>query len=134
MRARLSTWRVTVSCCGLQDTTELDFNGQQIQGLGPLSYEAQRGIYLHPTLAFSPEREPLDVLASLDVRARAQGRRRRPSEREGEHALGGVLQTGRRVHPVSQSFGQPNRARIAAFVSQVQIPKFLGCPAHIAPH
>ena len=33
----------------LQDTTELDFNGQDIAGLGPLSYEAQRGMYLHPT-------------------------------------------------------------------------------------
>jgi hypothetical protein len=33
----------------LQDTTELDFNGQTIGGLGPLSYEAQRGLYLHPT-------------------------------------------------------------------------------------
>ena len=30
----------------LQDTTELDFNGQDIGGLGPLSYEAQRGMYL----------------------------------------------------------------------------------------
>lgn len=33
----------------LQDTTELDFNGQGAFGLGPLSYEAQRGMYLHPT-------------------------------------------------------------------------------------
>ena len=33
----------------LQDTTELDFNGPSIDGLGPLSYEAQRGLYLHPT-------------------------------------------------------------------------------------
>jgi len=46
----------------IQDTTELDFNGQQIEGLGPLSYEAQRGMYLHPTLAVTPEREPLGVL------------------------------------------------------------------------
>ena len=30
----------------LQDTTELDFNGQDIIGLGPLRYEAQRGMYL----------------------------------------------------------------------------------------
>jgi Transposase DNA-binding len=28
----------------LQDTTELDVNGQTITGLGPLSYEAQRGM------------------------------------------------------------------------------------------
>jgi hypothetical protein len=45
----------------LQDTTELDFNGQDIPGLGPLSYEAQRGMYLHPTYVVTPEREPLGV-------------------------------------------------------------------------
>jgi len=33
----------------LQDTTQVDFNGQKIDGLGRLSYEAQRGMYLHPT-------------------------------------------------------------------------------------
>ncbi len=46
----------------LQDTTELDFNGRQTEGLGPLSYEAQRGMYVHPSLAVTPEREPLGVL------------------------------------------------------------------------
>ena len=46
----------------LQDTTELDFNGQGIFGLGRLSYEAQRGMYLHPTYAVTPDREPLGVL------------------------------------------------------------------------
>jgi len=46
----------------LNDTTELDFNGQRINGLGPLSYEAQRGMYLHPTYAVSCDREPLGVL------------------------------------------------------------------------
>lgn len=46
----------------LQDTTELDFNGQTIDGLGPLSYEAQRGMYLHPTYAVSVQREPLGLL------------------------------------------------------------------------
>jgi|GEM_PF-369342 len=46
----------------LQDTTELDFNGQEIDGLGRLSYEAQRGMYLHPTYAVTPERLPLGVL------------------------------------------------------------------------
>ena len=46
----------------IQDTTELDFNGRQTAGLGPLSYEAQRGMYLHPTYAVSPEREPQGVL------------------------------------------------------------------------
>ncbi|CAN7402427.1 IS4 family transposase [Pseudoduganella sp. LjRoot289] len=46
----------------LQDTTELDFNGQQAKGLGPLSYEAQRGMYLHPTYAVTTAREPLGIL------------------------------------------------------------------------
>lgn len=46
----------------IQDTTELDFNGQAINGLGPLSYEAQRGMYLHPTYVVTPQREPLGVI------------------------------------------------------------------------
>jgi hypothetical protein len=46
----------------LEDTTELDFNGQETKGLGPLSYEAQRGMYVHPTYAVTPAREPLGVL------------------------------------------------------------------------
>lgn len=46
----------------LQDTTELDFNGQQARGLGPLSYEAQRGMYIHPTYAVTTAREPLGIL------------------------------------------------------------------------
>lgn len=49
-----------VALC-IQDTTELDFNGQEIVGLGPLSYEVQRGLYLHPTYVVTPEREPLGV-------------------------------------------------------------------------
>ncbi len=46
----------------LDDTTELNFNGQDIAGLGPLSYEAQRGMYVHATYAVTPQREPLGVL------------------------------------------------------------------------
>ncbi len=52
--------RSVVLC--IQDSTELDFHGQQMRGLGTLSYDAQRGMYLHPTYAVSPEREPLGVL------------------------------------------------------------------------
>lgn len=46
----------------LQDTTELNFNGQAIDGLGPLSHEAQRGLYLHPTYAVTPDRCPLGIV------------------------------------------------------------------------
>ena len=56
---RMSGERV-VLC--LQDTTELDFNGQAIDGLGPLAYEAQRGMLLHATYAVSTRRVPLGVL------------------------------------------------------------------------
>ena len=46
----------------LQETTESGFDGQEIAGLGPLSYVAQRGMYLHPTYAVTPKREPLGLL------------------------------------------------------------------------
>ncbi len=46
----------------LQDTTELDFNGQDMEGLGPLSYAAQRGMYVHPTYVVTPQRLPLGLV------------------------------------------------------------------------
>lgn len=48
----------------LQDTTSLDFNGQDIDGLGPLQYEPQRGLLLHPTYVVTPAREPLGLIDS----------------------------------------------------------------------
>ncbi|MDO9479084.1 MAG: transposase [Hydrogenophaga sp.] len=59
-----------------QDTTKLAFNGQQTQGLGPLNYEAQRGLLLHPTYASCPparapgRHERLDVGQSVQTRQR----------------------------------------------------------------
>ncbi len=47
----------------IQDTTELDFTSQPgIAGLGRLSYEAQHGLYVHPTLAVTPTGVALGVL------------------------------------------------------------------------
>jgi hypothetical protein len=46
----------------LQDTSELDFNGQDIEGLGSLSYAAQRGMYVHPTYVVTPQRLPLGIV------------------------------------------------------------------------
>ena len=54
----------------LEDTTELDFNGQEIAGLGRLNYDKRRGMYVHPTYAVTAEREPLGVL-NLHMWARA---------------------------------------------------------------
>ena len=50
-----------VALC-LQDTSSLDFNGRDIEGLGPLNYEPQRGLHVHPTYAVTPGREPLGIL------------------------------------------------------------------------
>lgn len=61
--ARASQARIrehTVVLC-IQDTTELDYNSRAMKGLGSLNYEAQRGLYLHPTYVVTPEREPLGV-------------------------------------------------------------------------
>ncbi len=52
--------RPVVLC--IQDTIELDFNGQQTHGLGTLGFPAQRGMYLQSAYAVSPVREPLGVL------------------------------------------------------------------------
>ena len=74
----------------LQDTTELDFNGQAIEGMGPLSYEAQRGMYLHPTYAVSPVREPLGVLdAWMWARAPKDDSGVRPGSKESERWIEG---------------------------------------------
>lgn len=48
-----------------QDTTELDYTGKNdIEGLGPLNYDSRKGLYLHPTLAITPQRLPLGQLDS----------------------------------------------------------------------
>ncbi len=47
----------------VQDTSELDYSGRpSMQGLGPLNLEVRRGLYLHPTLAVTPERLCLGLL------------------------------------------------------------------------
>jgi len=47
----------------LEDTSELDYTGKSdIQGLGPLNDETRRGLYLHPTLAVTPDRLALGLL------------------------------------------------------------------------
>ena len=47
----------------IQDTTELDFSGQkENSGIGFLNHDARRGLYLHPTLAVTPEKVCLGVI------------------------------------------------------------------------
>ena len=67
--AALGAYRGTDACAArgavLPGHTELDSHGQEIDGLGPLNYEVRRGMYLHPTFAVTPDREPLGVLDAL---------------------------------------------------------------------
>jgi len=47
----------------IEDTSELDSTGKpSMQGLGPLNLETRQGLYLHPTLAVTPERLCLGLL------------------------------------------------------------------------
>ena len=47
----------------IQDTSELDYTGRpSMQGLGPLNLELRQGLYLHPTLALTPDRLCLGLL------------------------------------------------------------------------
>src|SRR2546425_2865180 len=69
----------------VQDTTELDWGPQSATaGLGPLGAPSHQGLLVHTTLAFTPERVPLGVVAQA-VWARDPGtvgqretRRQRP--------------------------------------------------------
>lgn len=46
----------------IQDTTELNYSSKpSIEGLGRLSYAAQHGMYLHPTLMVTPQGLPLGI-------------------------------------------------------------------------
>jgi hypothetical protein len=69
----------------IQDTTELDYTTKKdsIAGLGPLNYESRWGLYLHPTLALTPERVPLGLLdAYLGCASpAASARRKTPTAR-----------------------------------------------------
>ncbi|MFK7860908.1 MAG: IS4 family transposase [Granulosicoccus sp.] len=47
----------------VQDTSELDYTSQpQMRGLGPLGFEYQQGLLIHPTVAITPDRLTLGVL------------------------------------------------------------------------
>lgn len=62
----------------LQDTTGLDFNGQLINGLGPLSYEAQRGLLLHLDLCRDTPTIAIGGHQRLDVGQKSSSRGMHP--------------------------------------------------------
>lgn len=72
----------------IQDTTELDYNGQAMRGLGARSYEARRGLYLHPTYVVTPEREPLGITSAWTWAREFK---------KGDAPRGGILESARWV-------------------------------------
>lgn len=47
----------------VQDTSEIDYSHREdIEGMGPLSFDCQQGFYLHPSIAITPERVCLGVV------------------------------------------------------------------------
>jgi len=79
----------------VQDTTELDWTAHPATtGLGPLGHPAHRGLHVHTTLAFTPERVPLGLLAQQvwardpnDVGKRATRKQRPIAEKESQQWL-----------------------------------------------
>lgn len=78
-----------------QDTTEIDWTGHPAtQGLGPLGHTACQGLHVHSTLAVTPERVPLGLLAQRvwardpdDVGKRARRKQVPISQKESQQWL-----------------------------------------------
>lgn len=79
----------------VQDTTELDWTAHPATtGLGPLAHPAHQGLHVHTTLALTPERVPLGLLAQqvwardpADTGKRATRKRRPVAEKESQKWL-----------------------------------------------
>lgn len=82
----------------VQDTTELDWTAHPATtGLGPLAHPAHHGLHVHTTLALTPERVPVGVLAQHvwarepDTVGKRATRKRRPiTEKESQKWLTSV--------------------------------------------
>src|SRR4029453_4439372 len=82
----------------VQDTTELDWTAHPATtGLGPRGHPAHRGLHVQTTLAFTPDRVPLGVLAQqvwardpADVGKRATRKQRPIAEKESQKWLTSV--------------------------------------------
>lgn len=125
--ARMRQHRV-VLC--LQDTTELDFNGQETVGLGPLSHEAQRGMYLHPTYVVTPDREPLGVTdAWMWAREAKDDDGQRPGILESRRWIEGyqrIAETAREMPDTRQVYVADREADILELMQRAH---HLGTPA-----
>jgi hypothetical protein len=114
----------------LDDTTELNFNGQEIAGLGPLSYEAQRGMYVHATYAVTPQREPLGVLnAWMWARERKDAEGVRGGEKESTRWIEGYERVAEQAADLPGTrlvYVADRESDIIALMRRARDP---GCPA-----
>jgi len=114
----------------LQDTTELDFNARQATGLGPLSYEAQRGMYLHPTYAITPGRLPLGVLdAWMWARAPKDAQGHRGGIKESQRWIEGYERIAERALSLPQTRLVYVADREADMIALMERAQQLGTPA-----
>lgn len=114
----------------IQDTTELDFNGQETQGLGPLNYEARRGMYLHPTYALTPGREPLGVLdAWMWARETRGADGVRPGQKESTRWIEGYERIAEMAAQMPQTRLVYLADREADMVAMMRRARELGTPA-----
>jgi Transposase DNA-binding len=87
----------------VQDTTEVDWTSHlATQGLGPLGHTACQGLLVHSTLAFTPERVPLGLLAQHvwardpdDVGKRTRRKQLPIRQKEGQQWLTSLAAVGR---------------------------------------
>jgi hypothetical protein len=95
----------------VQDTTELDWGSQSATaGLGPLGAPSHQGLLVHTTLAFTPERLPLGVVAQAvwardpwTVGHRATRKQRPIAEKESYKWLASLQAVGEARHACPQT-------------------------------
>lgn len=92
----------------IQDTTELDFNGQQITGMGSLSYPQQRGMYLHATLLTSTARESLGL---VDAWMWARQAKDQQLATEAANAVKSTRKTRRKLAKSARAFQNASKAQ-----------------------
>lgn len=95
----------------VQDTTELDWTTHRATtGLGPIGHPKHRGLLVHSTLAFTPERVPLGLLAQAvwardpeAVGQRATRRQRTIADKESRKWLDSLTAVNEASHECPQT-------------------------------
>ena len=94
----------------VQDTTEFDFTGHRgLKDAGPLSNKNCQGFFAHTTLAITPERVPLGILAQLvwardqEQTDKAATRRDRPIEEKESYKWLLSLEASREIQALCEN-------------------------------